>query len=551
MVLRDPRALLSDATRLAARANDEAHFAVSLVRAGVLAPMSPAKALAAVQAFAQQGLLGAAIGIAALRHGDRTALIDDRGPLTYRELDARSSALANAWLAHGLEAGDGVAILARNHRHFLEATFACAKVGGRAIFLNTDFAGPQIREVAEREGTRMLVHDDEYGPFLEGVDPPLGRWRAWTEDADDPGEDTLERLIAGAPTTAPPRPPRPASFVILTSGTTGTPKGAPRNQPASLAPIGGLLSRVPFRAGGTTALCAPLFHALGFLHGMIGVGLGCTLILHRRFDPEQTLHDVEEHRATAAIVVPIMLARLLDARDALERKPDLSSLRIVFVSGSQLGAELAKRTLSALGPVLYNLYGSTEVAMAAIATPDELALEPATVGRPPRGSVVRVVDEEGHDVPPGTVGRVFVGNSIAFEGYTGGGHKEQLDGLLSSGDVGHVDERGLLFIDGRDDDMIVSGGENVFPAEVEDLLGGHEAIEEAAVIGVPDDRFGQRLRAFVVPHAGRELTEDDVKAHVREHLARYKVPRDVVFLDELPRNPSGKVLKRQLAEDDG
>jgi fatty-acyl-CoA synthase len=545
----DPRSLLDDASRLAGRTNDEVHFALSLVQAGLIAPMGPRKAVRALRAMTQQGLLGAAIGIAALRHGDRTAVIDDRGELSFRELDERSSALANAWLERGLEAGDGVAILARNHRWFLEATFACAKTGARAIFLNTDFAGPQIREVSEREGTRMLVHDDEYGRFLDGVDPPLGRWRAWVDDDGEPDEDTLEHLIRGGATTAPPRPERTSSFVILTSGTTGTPKGAPRNQPASLAPIGGLLSRVPFRAQGTTLLCAPLFHALGFLQGMVGVGLGSTLILRRRFDPEQALRDIAEHEATAAILVPIMLTRLLDARDASDPKPDCSSLDIVFVSGSALGAELAKRTLSALGPVLYNLYGSTEVALAAIATPEDLALDPSTVGRPPRGSVVRIVDEDGQEAPTGTVGRVFVGNAIAFEGYTGGGHKELLDGLLASGDVGHHDERGLLFIDGRDDDMIVSGGENVFPAEVEDLISALDGVEEAAVIGVDDERFGQRLKAFVVLHDGASLSEDEVKEHVRDHLARYKVPREVAFLDELPRNPSGKVLKRELAED--
>jgi fatty-acyl-CoA synthase len=215
-----------------------------------------------------------------------------------------------------------------------------------------------------------------------------------------------------------------------------------------------------------------------------------------------------------------------------------------------VSADLVKRTLSAFGPVLYNMYGSTEVAEATIATPDDLAADPNTVGGPVRGTVVKILDEHGREVPVGTTGRIFVANAAQFEGYTGGEDKERIRGLMSSGDVGHFDAHGRLFIDGRDDEMIVSGGENVFPAEVEDLLAGHEAITEAAAIGVADDQFGQRLKAFVVVRNGHELTEDDVKGYVRDNLARYKVPREVMFLDELPRNQTGKVLKRKLAQMD-
>jgi len=199
------------------------------------------------------------------------------------------------------------------------------------------------------------------------------------------------------------------------------------------------------------------------------------------------------------------------------------------------------------GDNVYNLYGSTEVAWATIATPEDLRAAPGTAGLPPRGTAVRIVDQDGNDVESGKTGRVFVGNEMAFEGYTGGGGKDVLDGLLSSGDVGHFDADGRLFIDGRDDEMIVSGGENVFPREVEDLLSDHEGIKEVAVIGVDDEEFGQRLKAFVVPNDRAELTEDDVKDYVKSNLARYKVPRQVQFLDSLPRNATGKILKRELA----
>ena len=483
----------------------------------------------------------------AARHGDRAVMIDERGELSYKDLDQRTNALANAWREHGLKAGEGVAILARNHRGFLEAVFAAAKCGARIVLLNTSFAGPQIREVAEREGTDLLVYDDEYSDTLKGIDdPPRGRFRAW---ADEPGEDTLDALIDGGDTSGPPKPAEWPKITILTSGTTGTPKGAPRSEPRSLALFGGLLSKVPFRAREVTELCVPMFHALGFMQAMVGVGLGSTLVVRRRFDPEQTLDSLEEHRASAMVMVPVMLSRFLDLGEDKIAERDLSSLRIVFVSGSALGADLAQRATKALGPVIYNLYGSTEIAYATIATPKDLAAEPSSVGKVVRGSIVKLLDEDGKEVPAGDSGRIFVGNLSQFEGYTGGGNKDMVQGLMASGDVGHFDSDGRLYVDGRDDEMIISGGENVFPAEVEELLGAHEDIQEAAAIGVDDEKFGQRLKAFVVLRDGAKLSEDDIKAYVKENLANYKIPREVVFLEELPRNPTGKVLKRDLTDD--
>jgi fatty-acyl-CoA synthase len=499
-------------------------------------------------AFERFGLLAGAVTIGAIRHGDRVALRDERGDVTYKEFDERSSALANAWRERGLEDGHGVAILARNHRGFLDAVFAAAKCGAKIVLLNTSFAGPQIREVAEREGTDLLVYDDEYAEMLEGVDPPVGRFRAWTDGDGGDGDETLESLIEQGSTDTPRKPKVGPKIVILTSGTTGTPKGAPRNEPRSLSMIGGLLSKVPFRAREVTELCVPMFHALGFALMALGFALGSTQVVRRHFDPEKTLDSLEENRVTALIVVPVMLQRMLDLGEDKISQRDLSALKIIFIGGSQLGGEVAQRGLSAFGPVLYNLYGSTEVAYATIAKPEELKQEPTTVGGVVRGTIVKILNDDGEEVKPGATGRIFVGNTAQFEGYTGGETKEQIKGLMSSGDVGHFDAKGRLFIDGRDDEMIVSGGENVFPAEVEELLAGHEAIQEAAVIGVDDEKFGQRLKAFVVLRGGRELSEDEVQAYVKDNLARYKSPREVVFMDELPRNPTGKVLKRELQE---
>jgi len=237
---------------------------------------------------------------------------------------------------------------------------------------------------------------------------------------------------------------------------------------------------------------------------------------------------------------------MLELGEETIAKYDTSSLKVIAVSGSVLPGELATRAMDAFGDVVYNLYGSTEVAWATIATPEDLRAAPGTAGRPPMGTVVKLLDADGHEAGPGEGGRIFVANEMVFEGYTGGGNKEIVRGLMSTGDVGRFDAGGRLFVDGRDDEMIVSGGENVFPREVEDLLADHPEIEEAAVVGVSDEQFGQRLKAFVVAREGAELEEDEVKAYVKANLARYKVPREVVFMEQLPRNATGKVLKREL-----
>jgi fatty-acyl-CoA synthase len=335
--------------------------------------------------------------------------------------------------------------------------------------------------------------------------------------------------------------------VILTSGTTGTPKGAQRSQPDTLGPLAAMFSKIPLRARERTMIAAPLFHSWGFAHLTLGLALTSTYVLRRRFDAEETLRATQQSGATALVVVPVMIQRILELPAETLERFDLPSLRVVAVSGSALPGELATRWMDTFGDNLYNLYGSTEVAWATIATPDDLRAAPGTAGSPPRGTAIRIVDADGNDVERGRTGRVFVGNEMAFEGYTGGGGKDVLDGLLSSGDVGHFDSEGRLFIDGRDDEMIVSGGENVFPREVEDLLSDHDQIKEVAVIGVDDEQFGQRLKAFVVLSEGADLTPDEVKQHVKSNLARYKVPRDVELLDSLPRNATGKILKRELA----
>jgi acyl-CoA synthetase (AMP-forming)/AMP-acid ligase II len=571
----------------------------TLLGTGMIRPERPDKTVRALGTLRRWGSSSAAAyTISAIRCPDRLAIVDERGTLTFAEVERRTNALAHALAAAGVRGpppataaggGDGVAIMCRNHRYFIEATVACSKLGASVLYLNTAFAGPQIAEVLRREGPTALIYDEEFAGLVREGGEGLRRFVAWREprSPSDPSpsaptvpspsapadqsdssapdssstdrghggraaerwadDRSLEELIDGGDPT-PLRPPaEKGRVVILTSGTTGAPKGANRKQPDSLEPAAALLSKIPLKAREPTVIAAPMFHSWGYAHFTLALPLASTLVLRRKFDPEETLAAVAGHRATALAVVPVMLQRILELPPETIARYDLRALRVVAASGSVLPGELATRAMDLLGDVLYNLYGSTEVAWATIATPQDLRAAPGTAGCPPMGTVVKLLDADGREVPRGERGRIFVGNEMVFEGYTGGGGKEVVEGLMSTGDMGHFDAGGRLFVDGRDDEMIVSGGENVFPREVEDLLASHEQIEEAAVIGVEDREFGQRLKAFVVARGDAALSEEAIKEYVKRNLARYKVPREVVFLDALPRNATGKILKRELS----
>ncbi len=526
-------------------ASDKAFELRVLREAGILGLHRPDESLKVVTTFLRWGASPATgITTAAIHYPDETGLIDERGSLTFEQLHRRSNALAHAFERMGIGYGDGIGIMCRNHRGFIEATLAAAKLGASALYLNTMFAGPQLAEVTRREAPKALVYDEEFTGLLDGIDRGVQRVVGWAEGETE--APTLDSLIASAGDSNLKPPPDKPRFVILTSGTTGTPKGAQRSSPDGLLAMAALIDKIPYRTRHTMMVAAPLFHSWGFFHFVMSLPTASTLVLRRRFDPEGTLQAVQEHKAEVLAVVPVMLQRILQLPEETLASYDLSSLRIASLSGSALPGELATQWMDRFGDNIYNLYGSTEVAYATVATPADLRAAPGTAGRPPRGTVVRLYDEAGREVPRGEVGRIFVGNEMSFEGYTGGGGKEAIDGLLSSGDVGHLDPAGRLFIDGRDDEMIVSGGENVFPREVEDLLADHEAVVEVAVIGVEDDEYGQRLKAFVVVGEQAEVSEEELKAHVKAHLAGYKAPREVEFLDELPRNATGKILKREL-----
>jgi acyl-CoA synthetase (AMP-forming)/AMP-acid ligase II len=524
-----------------------------LVETGVIHAVRPDKLARMARQFVRWGTSPAtAVVLGAIERPDDTAFVDEAGELSFEELDQRSNALARGLQREGVGAGDGVAIMCRNHRWFVDATLAGAKLGASVLYMNTGFAAPQFKDVIEREGPSVLIYDEEFAEVLEAARKAGGsELRCFCalreDDSSKPPDPPLEELLEGGEVGEAPAPDTEPRFIVLTSGTTGTPKGAQRSSPGTLAPVTAMLSTLGLHARETTMIAAPMFHSLGFAHLFMALALGSTTVVRRRFDPEETLRAVERSQATTLAVVPVMLQRILDLPEETLRQYRLESLRVVAVSGSALPGELATRWMDLFGDNVYNLYGSTEVAYATIATPEDLRAAPGTAGRPPRGSLVKILDPDGTEVEAGDTGRIFVGNEFQFEGYTGGGTKEVVKGLMSTGDVGHFDDDGRLFIDGRDDEMIVSGGENVFPREVEDLLSDHKAIAEAAVVGVDDEEFGQRLKAFVVRAEGRDLSEDEVRAYVRKNLANYKVPREVEFLDSLPRNQTGKVLKRELA----
>jgi len=517
---------------------------------GIVRPMGPLTLVGVGKTLMDWGTGPAGGYIAmAVREPERTAIIDEIGELTYGDLDRRSNALARALQELGVSEGDSVAIMCRNHRGFVDTTVAAAKLGADIVYLNTAFAGPQLVDVLEREGPQVVVHDEEFTELLQKADVKT-RVLAWVDDETEGSlEDLIQKGIEAGDDGPLDPPERHARIIILTSGTTGTPKGAPRNEAGIDAAVS-LLSRLPLRYGWRTHIVAPLFHTWGLAHLMLGMLLGSTVVIRRKFEPEPALELTQKHKCDSMVVIPVMLQRILAQEDEILDKYDLSTLKVVAASGSALPGSLATTWMDRFGDNLYNIYGSTEVAYASIATPRDLREAPSSAGKPPHNTIVKIFDEDGKEVPRGETGRIFVGNSMLFEGYTGGGNKDLIDGLMSSGDVGKFGDDGRLYIDGRDDEMIVSGGENVFPKEVEDCLVGHEAVAEAAAVGVDDDDYGKRLRAFVALREGQKATEDELKDHVKANLARYKVPREIVVLDELPRNATGKVLKRDLVDYD-
>ncbi|MCE3552434.1 AMP-binding protein [Pseudonocardia sp. RS11V-5] len=504
---------------------------VALTRSGVVRPMRPDRLAGSIAGLVRYRLsLAGGYAVGAARHPDRPAVVDESGTLTYAEVHARTDGLARALKDRGAAERTRVGVLCRNHHGAIEAMVACAKLGADVVLLNTGLPAGQLAEIAGELRLRLVVTDEEFRDRIP-------------EGLTVIGEGELDALTA-TPGPPPGRPAEEGRVIVLTSGTTGTPKGAQRPPISTIAPAASILSVIPLRAGEPTLLAAPLFHTWGNAGLLLTLLHGGTVVLRRRFDPEDFLDAVAAERIQVVIAVPVMVQRVFETGQPWR---DGHRPRIIAVSGSALPTGLAQDFMDRYGDCLYNLYGSTEVSWVSIASPRDLREAPGTAGRAPVGTVLRILDDDGRGVPPNTDGRVFVGNDLPFEGYTREGQDiERQDGLIGTGDVGHLDDAGRLFLTGRGDDMIVSGGENVHPGPVEDLIAADDAVREVAVVGVPDEKFGQRLAAYVVLREGASLDEDGVRALVKEKAARFAVPRDVVFLDELPRNQTGKVVTREL-----
>ena len=524
----------------------------TMARAGVIAPMRPDKYLRIVSAMQRENMaITSGFAAAAQRCPDRAGLVDELGILTWRQIDRRADALAAALQALPGGQPEVIGLMARNHRGFVDALIAANRIGADVLLLNTSFAGPAMAEVLEREGegkSVAVIYDEE---FTEVVDravsgrPDTARIVAWTDGPVN--YPTLERLIAEHGDREPQRASAKGRVILLTSGTTGTPKGASHSggDPGVLKSI---LDRTPWRTEQPVVVVAPMFHAWGFSQLAFAASMSCTIITRRKFDPEATLELIDRHRATGLCVVPVMFDRIMELPAEVLDRYSGRSLRLAAASGSRMRPDVVIAFMDRFGDVIYNNYNATEAGMIATATPRDLRAAPDTAGRPAEGTEIRILDAELNELPVGEVGSIYVRNSTQFDGYTSGQTKEFHEGFMCSGDVGYVDDAGRLFVVGRDDEMIVSGGENVYPIEVEKTLAAHDDVAEAAVLGVDDEKFGQRLEAFVVLRPGASANPEELKQHVREHLANFKVPRAITVLDELPRGTTGKISRKELQD---
>jgi acyl-CoA synthetase (AMP-forming)/AMP-acid ligase II len=500
-------------------------------------------------------LLGRGPSLGVLSHlnaralGPKPAIHDRWGSLTWSELDRRTNRLARALTALGIRPGDRVATLLRNGREIVEAILATQKLGVVVCPLNTWARPAELRVALGRAEPRLLVYDLDHAGQVDSAAPndlPVVAVGELTASMD--AEPSYEELLA-AQADAPLRPLTRSrgtpAIVIHTSGTTGSPKGAQRG--AGGQPVEGLLrllDLVPFQRRDVVLCPAPMFHSFGLLVLALGSVLGVTFVLPHRFDPEDALDLVERHEVTACALVPVMLRRILDAPDV---RRATSSLRIVLSGGSALPPDLRAAAIGRFGAIVYDLYGSTEAGWISVATPEDMAADPDTVGRPVGGVEVAIRSDDGAPLGPGDVGEIFVRSDAVFEGYTTGEDLPGRDGYLATGDLGRLDGDGRLHVQGRADDMVVVGGENVYPAEVEEVIRGVKGVTDAAVGGTPDPRYGQVLVAFVVG----EAAEERILEACREALASFKVPRRVERVPDLPRNATGKILLRELLEPGG
>ncbi len=483
-------------------------------------------------------------------HGpEREALIDDDGTLTYGELDADVDALARGLVSLGVRPGDRVALMMPNSRAYLLSQWATLRAGAGVVQIGYRLKAAEVAHVLSNARPRVvLCHADHEAVVRQAVTlaaaPEAPRVLVLPA--------ALETLRTSGRGVTVSRAATQGSVMVYTSGTTGRPKGAARAVDKSLGPaVLDFIRQVGIRRDERHLVVSPLYHSAAPAFVALVYGLGGTVVLRDHFDAEQVLAAIERHRITSAFMVPTMLGRLAALAPDVRRKYDVSSLRWLMSGAAPLPTDTARRIGEWLGPVLFNFYGATETGLVTLALPSDHLRHPGTIGRALLGNEIRLLDDRGAEVRQGEVGEIWVKNGMLVDGY----HEDQAatakslrDGFFSVGDAGRVDREGYYYLADRKADMVISGGVNVYPQEIEQHLHTHPGVLECAIIGVPDPEWGESLRAFVVRRAETEATEDDLRRFCKDSLADYKCPKRFFFVSALPRNPTGKVLKRDLRE---
>ena len=493
----------------------------------------------------------AIVAMHAAHRPNHEALVEGDRRFTFEELDRGIDRLAQAWMARGLRRGDKVAVMLRNGHRYLLAQWAALRVGAAVVQIGYRLKGAEVAHILSNAEPALIVHENDLEATIDEAialasqTPRCGRLRA-PEELDEMlrrNADDRHRPDGDGST---------ATIMIYTSGTTGRPKGAARTFDKALHDsVLDFLAQVGVRSDERHLVVCPLYHSAAPAFVAMTFVVGGTVILVEHFDPERVLEVIARERVSSAFMVPTMLTRLAALPEEVRRKYDTSSIRWLLSGAAPLPTETARRIEEWLGPVLFNFYGATETGLVTLALPREHTRRPGTIGRALLGNEIRILDDSGHEVRTGDVGELFVRNSMLVSGYhrdSDATAKAMRDGFFSVGDLGRVDADGYYYLADRKHDMVISGGVNIYPWEIEQHLHTHPSILEAAVIGVPDSEWGESLRAFIVRRPDCAIEADEVQRFCKSALADYKMPRSVVFLDSLPRLPTGKVLKRELRQ---
>ncbi|MEO8799580.1 MAG: AMP-binding protein [Polyangiaceae bacterium] len=492
---------------------------------------------------------------------DKVALRFRGRATTFGELDARMDRVAAALLARGLGRRSSIVLMMKNRPEFLELQSAASRIGGAAVSVSWRSTADELAYLTRHSGSQMICFEDELWPAVEGAAKKLGIPGAMLVSINGTVKETASYadLLTAEPVTLPPiDPEKDGAVVIYTSGTTGKPKGAVRKFPRDALPAAlRFIAETPMRVDDVHLVTCPLYHSTAFGFVALSHILGAEVVIMDEFKPEHFLRDVATYKVTTTAMVPTMIHRVLQLGEAELKKHDTSSLRCIFSGGAPLPGPLATAAMDQLGDVVFNFYGATETGLVTLAKPADLRACPSTIGRPIPGNDIRLLDDAGREVEKGKVGELFVKNNLLVAGYhkdEGATNDSMKDGYFSVGDLARVDRDGRYFIEGRKRDMIISGGVNVYPAEVEGVLEEHPGVAEVAVVGVTDQEWGERVEAVVVRNKTTHTDMDDktfegeLKTWARSRLSGPKVPRTYVFLERLPRNPTGKVLKRELRQ---